>query len=41
MKTMKAKLGAILLALILIVGLIGCISCLEQIPAGYTKEDLL
>ena len=32
---MKAKLGAILLALILIIGLVGCISCLEQIPAGY------
>lgn len=32
---MKGKIGAILLALILVVGLIGCISCLEQIPAGY------
>lgn len=32
---MKAKLGAFLLALILVFGLIGCVTCLEQIPAGY------
>lgn len=32
---MKAKIGAVLLALIMVIGLIGCVSCLEQIPAGY------
>lgn len=32
---MKGRIGGILLALILIVGLFGCITCLEQIPAGY------
>ena len=32
---MKGKIGAVFLALILIVGLFGCLTCLEQIPAGY------
>lgn len=32
---MKGKIGAILLALVLIVGLVCCITCMEQIPAGY------
>lgn len=32
---MKGKIGAVLLALILIFGLACCITCLEQIPAGY------
>jgi hypothetical protein len=31
----KGKLGAILLALVLIIGLVCCIVCLEKIPAGY------
>lgn len=32
---MKGRIGGFLLALILIIGLFGCITCLEQIPAGY------
>jgi len=32
---MKGKLGAIILALVLIVGLGSAITCLEKIPAGY------
>lgn len=32
---MKGKIGAVLLALVLIVGLVCCVTCLEQIPAGY------
>ena len=31
----KGKLGAILLALVLIIGLVCCVVCLEKIPAGY------
>lgn len=32
---MKGKIGALLLALILIVGLVCCITCMEKIPTGY------
>lgn len=32
---MKGKIGAVFLALILIIGLACCVTCLEQIPAGY------
>lgn len=32
---MKGKIGAILLAVVLIVGLICCITCIEKVPAGY------
>lgn len=32
---MKGKIGAILLALVLVIGLVCCITCMEQIPAGY------
>lgn len=32
---MKGKIGALILALVLIVGLISCVTCLEKIPAGY------
>ena len=32
---MKGKIGAILLALALILGLIGAVICLERVPAGY------
>lgn len=31
----KGKIGAILLALVLIIGLIGAVICLERVPAGY------
>lgn len=31
----KGKLGALLLAVALIVGLIACVVCMERIPAGY------
>lgn len=32
---MKGKIGAILLALVMVFGLIGAVVCLERIPAGY------
>lgn len=32
---MKGKIGAILLAIVLVFGLIGAVVCLEKIPAGY------
>ncbi len=32
---MKGKIGAILLALVMVFGLIGAIICLERVPAGY------
>lgn len=32
---MKGKIGAILLAIVLLFGLIGAVVCLEKIPAGY------
>lgn len=32
---MKGKIGAILLAIVLVFGLIGTVVCLEKIPAGY------
>lgn len=32
---MKGKIGAIVLALMMILGLVGVISCLEKVPAGY------
>lgn len=32
---MKGKIGAILLAVVLVFGLIGAVVCLEKIPAGY------
>lgn len=32
---MKGKIGAVLLALVLILGLVGTIVCLERVPAGY------
>lgn len=32
---MKGKIGAVLLAIVLVVGLFCCITCMEQIPAGY------
>lgn len=32
---MKGKIGAIFLAIIMVIGLLGCVICLEQIPAGY------
>lgn len=32
---MKGKIGAILLALVLILGLVGAVICLERVPAGY------
>lgn len=32
---MKGKIGAVLLAIILLFGLIGAVICLEKIPAGY------
>lgn len=31
----KGKIGAILLALVLIIGLIGTVLCMERVPAGY------
>jgi len=31
----KGKLGAVLLALVMIVGVICAFSCLERVPAGY------
>lgn len=31
----KGKIGAVLLALVLILGLIGAVICLERVPAGY------
>ena len=32
---MKGKIGAILLALVMVFGLIGAVICLERVPAGY------
>lgn len=32
---MKGKIGAFFLAVIMVIVLIGCVICLEQIPAGY------
>ena len=32
---MKGKIGAILLALVMVIGLIGAVACLECVPAGY------
>ena len=32
---MKGKIGAIILAILLILGIICCVVCLEKIPAGY------
>ena len=32
---MKGKIGAFFLAIVMVVGLFGCVICLEQIPAGY------
>ena len=32
---MKGKIGAILLALVMVFGLIGAVVCLERVPAGY------
>lgn len=32
---MKGKIGAIFLAIVMVVGLFGCLTCLEKIPAGY------
>ena len=32
---MKGKIGAFFLAIIMVIGLFGCVICLEQIPAGY------
>lgn len=32
---MKGKIGAIFLAIIMVIVLCGCVICLEQIPAGY------
>jgi len=32
---MKGKIGAILLALVMVLGLVGAIVCLERVPAGY------
>lgn len=32
---MSGKIGAVFLAVILVVGLICCVTCLEKIPAGY------
>ena len=32
---MKGKIGAVILALILIIGLICAVICLERVPAGY------
>lgn len=32
---MKGKIGALFLALALILGLIGAVICLERVPAGY------
>lgn len=31
----KGKIGAVILALVLIIGLICCVKCLERIPTGY------
>lgn len=31
----KGKTGAIILAIILIIGVIGFFACMEKIPAGY------
>lgn len=32
---MKGKIGAIIIAIVLLLGLICCVSCLEKVPAGY------
>lgn len=32
---MKGKIGAIIIAVVLLLGLICCVSCLEKVPAGY------
>lgn len=32
---MRGKIGAIVLAIIMVIGLVGVISCLEKVPAGY------
>ena len=32
---MKGKIGAIVLAIIMVFGLVGVVSCLEKVPAGY------
>ena len=32
---MKGKVGAIILAIILILGIAACVICMEKIPAGY------
>ena len=36
---MKGKIGAVLLALVMIFGLIGAVICLERVPAGYPHEE--
>lgn len=32
---MKGKIGAVILALVMVFGLIGAVICLERVPAGY------
>ena len=32
---MKGKIGAVVLAIIMVFGLVGVVSCLEKVPAGY------
>lgn len=32
---MKGKIGAIILAIVLVLGLVGAVVCLEKVPAGY------
>ena len=32
---MKGKIGAVIIAVVLLLALICCVSCLEKVPAGY------